>query len=101
MNLNKPLESKLISKMKILLNYFMFWFHNPSLLWSELINIQIVVTDLCSSSSNQRTFIRCLLYSAYCTKDLERRDFSGPSLIITYENDALSLFIKIIVIYCN
>ena len=31
MNLNKPLESKLISKMKILLNYFMFCFFNPSL----------------------------------------------------------------------
>lgn len=31
MNLNKPLESKLISK-KILLNYFMFWFCNPSML---------------------------------------------------------------------
>lgn len=64
MNLNKPLESKLISKKKILLNYFMSWFHNPSPLWSELITMWVMMIDLCSNSSKQKT-LECLLCYAY------------------------------------
>lgn len=65
MNLNKPLESKLISKKKILLNCFMSWFHNPSPLWSELITMWVMMIDLCSNSSKQKTLIECLLCYAY------------------------------------